>query len=105
MHSSEFGDISIRTSVSQQQMLAQISLDHSELSQAISDHISAVQSKLGSDYGLHASIEINNHGSSLSHGSEQSSQRDQKAFASSVKTEFLPEPAEADTGTSLGTLA
>lgn len=104
MHSTEFGDISIRTSVSQQQMLAQISLDHSELSQAISDHISAVQSKLGSDYGLHASIEINSHGSSFSHGSEQSSQRDQKAFASSVRAEFLPEPAEADTGTSLGTL-
>ncbi len=41
MHSSEFGEISIRTTVSQQQMLTQISLDHSELSQAISAHVSA----------------------------------------------------------------
>ena len=31
MHSTEFGDISIRTTLSQQQMLAQISLDHSDL--------------------------------------------------------------------------
>jgi hypothetical protein len=104
MHSSEFGDISIRTSVSQQQVLSQISLDHNELSQAISDHVSAMQSKLGSEYGLHASIEINNHGSSFSHGSEQFSQRDQKTFASSVGPEVLPEPAEPDTGMSLGTL-
>jgi hypothetical protein len=60
LSSSTFGDISIRTSISNHQMLAQISLDHSELSQAISSHVSSVQTKLGDEYGLRASIEVNN---------------------------------------------
>jgi hypothetical protein len=104
MHSNEFGDISIRTSVSQQQMSAQISLDHSELSQAISAHVSAIQTKLGDEYGLHASIEIDNHGSSFSGGSENSSQGDQRSFAGSLRSESSADQAEADAGPSLGTL-
>jgi len=51
MHSAEFGDISIRTSVSQQQLTAQISVDHSELGSAISAHLPSLQSKLGSEFG------------------------------------------------------
>jgi hypothetical protein len=81
MHSAEFGDISIRTSLSQQQMVTQISLDHNDLSQTISTHLSAVQTKLGEEYGLHASIEINNQGAPLSGGQGNSSQRDQQSFA------------------------
>jgi hypothetical protein len=80
MHSVEFGDISIRTSLSQQQMVTQISLDHNDLSQAISAHLSTVQAKLGEEYGLHASIEINNQGAPLSGGQGNSSQRDQQTF-------------------------
>jgi hypothetical protein len=60
MHSAEFGDISIRTSVVQRQMVTQISLDHSALSQAISAHVSNAQTKLADDFGLHASIEVRN---------------------------------------------
>ena len=45
MHSAEFGDISIRTSVSQQQMQAQISVDHDELGNAISAHIPVTSDK------------------------------------------------------------
>jgi len=66
MHSAEFGDISIRTSIVEKQMVTQISLDHAALSQAISSHVASVQSKLGDDFGLHASIEVHNLGSSLS---------------------------------------
>jgi hypothetical protein len=75
MHSVEFGDISIRTSLSQQQMVTQISLDHNDLSQAISSHLSTVQAKLGEEYGLHASIEINNQGTPLSGGQGNSQPR------------------------------
>jgi hypothetical protein len=78
MHSAEFGDISIRTSLSQQQMVTQISLDHNDLSQAISSHLSTVQAKLGEEYGLHASIEINNQGAPLSGGQGNSPHRDQQ---------------------------
>lgn len=96
MHSEEFGDISIRTSISQQQMLTQISLDHNDLSQALSTHVSTVQAKLGEEYGLHASIEINNQGAPLSGGQGNASQSDQqsprrsgqaKGFASAVLAE------------------
>jgi hypothetical protein len=85
MHSPEFGDISIRTSVSQQQMVAQISLDHNDLSQAISMHLATVQAKLGEEYGLHASIEISNQGGALSGGQGNSQPRDQQSFGSSSR--------------------
>jgi hypothetical protein len=104
MHSAEFGNISIRTSVSQQQMLAQISLDHSALSQAISGRISSMQTKLGNDYGLQTLIQVNNEAASSS-GSQGSGQREPGAFAPSVRTEISPVPAEVDFGISLGALA
>jgi hypothetical protein len=85
MRSTEFGDISIRTSVSQQQMVAQISLDHSDLSQAIAAHVSTVQAKLGEDYGIHASIEVHNLGSGLANDPGQSSPREQSDFRRSAR--------------------
>ncbi len=66
MHSAEFGDISIRTSVSQQQMMAQISVDHGDLGRAISAHIPAMQEKLGGETGLRASVEVSHSGMSFS---------------------------------------
>jgi hypothetical protein len=96
MHSSEFGDISIRTSISQQQMVAQISLNHSDLSQAIAAHVSTVQAKLGEDYGIHASIEVHNMGSGLANDPGQSSQREQSDFRRSARTEIgLPGAEES----------
>jgi hypothetical protein len=59
LHSHDFGDISIRTSVSQQRMQAQISVDHDELGKAISSQLPTVQSKLSEDFGLRATIEVN----------------------------------------------
>jgi hypothetical protein len=105
LHTTEYGDISIRTSVSQQQMQAQISLDHSELSQAIAAHISSVQTKLGDEHGIQASIQINNQGTSYSSDSGQPSQRQQYAFAGSTGPADAADYAEADNGMSLGMLA
>jgi hypothetical protein len=79
MHSTEFGDISIRTSVSQQQMSAQISVDHGALGAAISARIPSMQEKFGNDHGVHASVQINQSGASFGEGREHSSQREQKA--------------------------
>ena len=91
MHSAEFGDISIRTSLSQQQMVTQISLEHSDLSQTISSHLSAVQAKLGEEYGLHALIEVNSQGTPFSGGQGNSPQRDQAS------------PGRSSSGGSVGT--
>jgi hypothetical protein len=97
MHSSEFGDISIRTMVSQQQVQAQISVDHNELSSALSAHIPAMQAKLGNEYGLHASIEVSQNGASFSSGERgQSSERDQKAFVPSIQVEGTTASAETN---------
>ena len=85
MHSNEFGDISIRTAVSQQQMQAQISVDHNELGNAISAHIPSVQAKFGNEYGLHATIEVNQGGASLSNEGERSSQHQQQAAVRTVE--------------------
>ena len=104
MHSAEFGNISIRTSVSQQQMVAQISVDHSDLSQAISAHVSSAQTKLGDEHGIHALIEVNNQGASSSGDSGHSSQREQKAFVSSARTESNIGAVEIDNGMNAGAL-
>jgi len=96
MHSTEFGDISIRTMVSQQQMQAQISVDHSELSNAISAHIPSIQTKLDNQYGLHASIEVSQGGASFSGERGQSSPKDQRAFTPSVQLEGTAPALETD---------
>ena len=75
MHSPEFGDISIRTSVSQQQVQAQINTDHGELGDAISAHIPLLQTRLGNDFGLQTSIEVNQLGGSHNGGQGQPSQQ------------------------------
>jgi hypothetical protein len=105
LHTSEFGDISIRTSVSQQQMQAQISLDHPELSQAIAAHISAAQTKLGDEHGIQASIQINNQGTSNSSDSGQPSQRQQNSFTGFTGPTVNADYVEAENGMSFGVLS
>src|SRR5665213_2984725 len=105
MHSTEFGDISIRTTISQQQMVTQISLSHNDLSQAISAHVATVQAKLGEDYGLHASIEVNNQTQSFSSDSGNSSQQEQRAFAGSSRANSIAIPAVHESGIGPGVMA
>lgn len=81
MRSEEFGNISIRTSVSGQQMMAQISVDHGDLGRAISANIPAVQSRLGNDFGVHASIEVTQSGASFSGQGQSSQQQQAQSFA------------------------
>jgi hypothetical protein len=101
MQSAEFGSISIRTSVSQQQMLAQITLDRGDLSQAIAAHIPAMQARLGADYGLHTTIQVSHQGTSSS-GGQGSSQREQRSFTPSARFESAATPAELDVGIGIG---
>jgi hypothetical protein len=96
MHSAEFGDISIRTSVSQQQMTAQISVDHGDLGKAISAHIPAMEAKLGGELGLRALVEVNPGGMQFSGERGYSSQREQKALTPAVQTEGIATSTEVD---------
>ena len=84
MHSVEFGDISIRTSITQQQLVAQITVDHRDLGNAISSHIPLAQSKLGDDYGIHASIEVSQSGASFSGERQNPQQQEQREFVRSL---------------------
>jgi hypothetical protein len=94
LRSAEFGEISIRTAVSQQQMLAQISVDHSDLGNTIAAHLPAMQAKLGNEYGLHASVEVTQSGTSFTGNGNQSSPQQQKSFAQAVAVEH--EASEID---------
>jgi hypothetical protein len=96
MHSTEFGDISIRTMVTQQQVQAQISVDHSELSSALSAHIPSMQAKFGNELGLHATIEVSQSGTSFSGDRGQSSPREQRPFVQSIQADGMQAPAETD---------
>jgi hypothetical protein len=99
LSSNAFGDISIRTSISGHQLVAQISLDHSELSQAISAQVSSVQTKLGDEHGLHASIEISSHSSPQTGDAGGSSQRERGSSAAPFPTSSAV--ALAEEGSSL----
>lgn len=97
MHSAEFGDISIRTMVTQQQVQAQISVDHSELVNALAAHIPAAQAKIGAEYGLHASIEVSQGGASFTGNPQQQlSQKDYKPFAASAQIDSSAPLIETD---------
>jgi len=96
MHSAEFGDISIRTSVSQEQLMAQINVDHSDLGSAIAAHLPSLESKLGNEFGLHASFEVNQLGGSATGGNGQSSQQNHKMTSQPVSLDSLALNAEDD---------
>lgn len=87
INSAEFGEISIRTSVSQQQMTTQISVDHGDLGKAITAQIPAMQQKLGDELGLRATVEVNQNGMSFSGEREQSSQKQQRTSAPVQQTD------------------
>jgi hypothetical protein len=87
MHSAEFGEISIRTMVSQQQLTAQISVDHGDLASTISTHIPAMQEKLGGDTGLKALVEVSQGNMSFSGERGNSSPRQQPSHAAPVRIE------------------
>jgi hypothetical protein len=93
MHSADFGDISIRASLAQQQMMAQISVNHDELSQAMMAHLSTVQAKIGNDYGLQASISVHHQGTATAgQGGEQSYQQQQHPNTRSSRATNLAQP-------------
>jgi hypothetical protein len=100
MRSVEFGDISIRTSVTPQQMVTQISVDHSDLSQAISAHASSVQARFQNEYGMQASIEVGRQGVASSGEPGGSAQREQQGFVGSVRGEdtMAADEGEIDLG-------
>lgn len=83
MSTADLGDIAVRTTVSSQQMVAQISVSHADLGDTISNYIPAVQQKLDADFGLHATIEVNQGGMLFSGNQEQSQARDQRSGRSS----------------------
>ena len=56
MRSVEFGSISIRTSATPDLISAHISVDHSDLANALSNHIPEMQTKLGSGHAMHVEI-------------------------------------------------
>lgn len=99
MHSAEFGEISIRTSVSQQQMMAQISVDHGDLGKAISAHIPAMEAKLGGEFGIRAMVQVNQSGMSFSGERGASPQREQTRFSQTAQSEAAPALAETDSAT------
>ena len=97
LHSSEFGDISIRTALSQQQMQTRISVDHNELGNALSAHIPSAEAKLGSELGLRATIEVNQNGSSFSSDGGRSHQQQQRTTVHSVETAEAQVALQGDT--------
>ncbi len=69
LHSTEFGSISIATSVSPAGIAAQIALDHGALGKALATHLTSMEEKLGSSFGMPAKVELRDGTASGSQGS------------------------------------
>jgi len=100
MRSAEFGDISIRTAVSQQQMVAQITVDHGDLGRAIAEHVPAARAKLGDDLGVRAAIQVTQNGMSFSHDHSSASQQQPRSFTRPVEAVGAVTSGETETVTS-----
>jgi hypothetical protein len=96
MHSAEFGEISIRTSVSQQQMVAQISVDHGDLGKAISAHIPGMEAKLGNELGLRALVQVSQSGMSFSGERGYSPQRERSSYTQPAQLDAPSGSVETD---------
>jgi hypothetical protein len=71
MRSSEFGNISISTSVTRDVISGQISVDHGELAKTIAAGLPEMQARLGGNQAVDFKIEMN--GAGTAHGAETSS--------------------------------
>jgi len=71
MNSTEFGNISIRTSTTRDAIVAQISLDHGDLAKELTVHLPEIQEKLSSVAPANVRIDLT--GSSIGQGSGTSS--------------------------------
>jgi hypothetical protein len=107
----EFGKIDIRTSVSQNQLSAQIYVEHGELGKALAEGMSQLHEQLSTAHHMDAQIELYNTGSSYSNGSdrqqhqsqgtpEQNGPASRDADASAPQVEIVPEAPSA--GTTMG---
>lgn len=94
MHSTDYGAISVRTSISQQQILAQISVDHGELSKALTAHIPAVEGRLGNELGMRTVVQVSSSGMPFSAGDGNAQHGGQRSYAPSTgKNEVAIVPA------------
>ncbi len=71
MNSAEFGNISISAAVSHQTLSAQISVEHAELSSALTAHLPAIEKQLGNAYGLQSRVEVRDGSSTAQQGSSR----------------------------------
>jgi hypothetical protein len=59
MRSNEFGNISISTSSSKDQVSTQISLEHGELARTLAMHLPEMQARLGGEQPMNVRIDLN----------------------------------------------
>ena len=101
MHSQEFGSISISTTLSHQELAAQISIDHSGLGDALTAHLPDMQEKLGTAYGVQARVEIRDTGAQSSGGGANPQQQDAGAGQRSGSSGYgAPQPIRGEAVTS-----
>jgi hypothetical protein len=96
MRTEEFGSISVTTSVNREQIATQISFDHGDLGRLLATHIQGMQEKLGSDTGLHATVEVLDRGASFtSGGGQQAGSFSQQAGGSGSGESGARQPSSA----------
>ena len=81
VNSTDYGPISIRTSLSQQQMMTQITVDHGELGKALTAHLPAMETRLGNELGVRAVVQVHQASMSFSAGGGNAQQGGRQSHA------------------------
>lgn len=93
LHSSEFGNIGIRTSFGHDQLAAQITVERSDLGRALTDQVPALQDKLSREQGVKTEILIQDHSAGFSGGLDQGSRNQQ--YQSPQQSQGVPDQRQA----------
>ena len=91
LHSIEFGNIGIRTSLGRDQLAAQITVERGDLGRALSDQVPALQDKLSREHGVNTEILIQDHSAGFSGGLDQGSRNQQ--YQSPQQSQVVPNQA------------
>jgi flagellar hook-length control protein FliK len=90
LHSNEFGNIGIHTSLGHDQLAAQITVERGDLGKVLSEHMPALQERLSKEHGVNTEINIQDRSTGFSGSLDQGSREQQQpsSQSASVKTLF-----------------
>lgn len=90
----DLGAISIRTSLSPQQMMTQITVEHDDLSRTLTSHVAAMEMRLGNELGMRALVQVNQPGMAFGGEGGGSAHRERESLPEQADRAFAVQAGE-----------